>query len=90
MTYDDVPQYHVLHWTRHAWNLPRDIGLPAAPSLGQMLEDGTSLVGTDAWKKKKEKEGKEGGKKEGKKEGKEEEEREEGEEGEEGVIMLFL
>mmetsp|Transcript_19442 Transcript_19442/g.63358 ORF Transcript_19442/g.63358 Transcript_19442/m.63358 type:complete len:470 (-) Transcript_19442:1597-3006(-) len=44
----DVPQDHVLDRRRHARHLPRDVGLPAAPGLGEVLQDGARLVRLDA------------------------------------------
>lgn len=44
----DVAQDHVLDRRRQAGHLPRDVGLPAAPRLAEVLEDGARLVGPDA------------------------------------------
>mmetsp|Transcript_3491 Transcript_3491/g.11579 ORF Transcript_3491/g.11579 Transcript_3491/m.11579 type:complete len:907 (-) Transcript_3491:778-3498(-) len=44
----DVPQDHVLDRRRHAGHLPRDVGLPAAPRLREVLQDRARLVGLDA------------------------------------------
>mmetsp|Transcript_4532 Transcript_4532/g.13244 ORF Transcript_4532/g.13244 Transcript_4532/m.13244 type:complete len:1314 (+) Transcript_4532:2393-6334(+) len=43
----DVAQDHVLDGRGHAGHLPGDVGLPAAPGLGEVLEDGAALVGLD-------------------------------------------
>mmetsp|Transcript_31892 Transcript_31892/g.87345 ORF Transcript_31892/g.87345 Transcript_31892/m.87345 type:complete len:298 (-) Transcript_31892:756-1649(-) len=44
----DVAQDHVLNGRGHPGHLPRDVGLPAAPRLREVLQDGTALVGLDA------------------------------------------
>ena len=44
----DVAQDHVLDGRGHAGHLPRDVGLPAAPGLAQVLQDGAALVRLDA------------------------------------------
>ena len=44
----DVPQDHRLDGAREARHLPGDVGLPAPPGLGQVLQDGAGLVGLDA------------------------------------------
>mmetsp|Transcript_7034 Transcript_7034/g.20668 ORF Transcript_7034/g.20668 Transcript_7034/m.20668 type:complete len:555 (-) Transcript_7034:1166-2830(-) len=44
----DVAEDHVLDRRWQARHLPRDVGLPAAPGLGQVLQDGPRLVGLDA------------------------------------------
>eukprot|EP00965_Chrysotila_dentata_P150735 4980259-Pleurochrysis_carterae.AAC.1 len=43
-----APEDHVLDGRGHAGHLPRDVGLPAAPGLGEVLQDGAALVGLDA------------------------------------------
>ena len=43
-----VPLNERLHGGRHARHLPRDVGLPAAPRLGEVLQDGGGLVVADA------------------------------------------
>eukprot|EP00398_MALV-I-01_sp_L67-1_P000203 gene202-gene343 len=40
----DVTQNHVLDRSRETRNLPWNVRLPATPSFGQMLQDGTGLV----------------------------------------------
>lgn len=35
----DVAQDHVLNRRRESWHLPRDVGLPAAPRLAQVLQE---------------------------------------------------
>mmetsp|Transcript_94895 Transcript_94895/g.290284 ORF Transcript_94895/g.290284 Transcript_94895/m.290284 type:complete len:331 (+) Transcript_94895:4370-5362(+) len=40
----DVAQDHVLDRRGQAGHLPRDVGLPTTPSLGQVLQDGPRLV----------------------------------------------
>ena len=40
----DIADDHILNRYGQAWDLPRDIGLPAAPCLTQMLQDGLRLV----------------------------------------------
>lgn len=44
----DKPQDDVLDRGRHARNLPGDVGLPATPRLGEVLEDRLGLVLLDA------------------------------------------
>mmetsp|Transcript_21771 Transcript_21771/g.52021 ORF Transcript_21771/g.52021 Transcript_21771/m.52021 type:complete len:220 (-) Transcript_21771:2237-2896(-) len=44
----DVAQDHVLHRRRQPWDLPRDVCLPAAPRLAEVLEDGPRFVLLDA------------------------------------------
>mmetsp|Transcript_6161 Transcript_6161/g.24641 ORF Transcript_6161/g.24641 Transcript_6161/m.24641 type:complete len:696 (-) Transcript_6161:121-2208(-) len=44
----DVPQDHVLHWRRQAGHLPRNVGLPASPRLGEVHQDGARFVLLDA------------------------------------------
>ena len=39
-----IPQDHVLYSCGEARYFPWDVGFPAAPSLTQMLQDGTSFV----------------------------------------------
>mmetsp|Transcript_33281 Transcript_33281/g.109100 ORF Transcript_33281/g.109100 Transcript_33281/m.109100 type:complete len:1053 (+) Transcript_33281:4096-7254(+) len=39
-----IPEDHVLDRSRQAGHLPRNVGLPAAPGLGQVLQDGPGLV----------------------------------------------
>ncbi len=39
-----IPENHVLDGCGEAGHLPRDVGLPAAPGLAQVLEDGARLV----------------------------------------------
>ncbi len=39
-----VPENHVLDGCGEAGHLPRDVGLPAAPGLAEVLEDGARLV----------------------------------------------
>mmetsp|Transcript_67280 Transcript_67280/g.140138 ORF Transcript_67280/g.140138 Transcript_67280/m.140138 type:complete len:884 (+) Transcript_67280:4960-7611(+) len=40
----DVAQNHVLNRNRHPGHLPRDVRLPAAPRLGEMLQNDLALV----------------------------------------------
>ena len=44
----DVTEDHVLDGQREAGDLPRDVRLPAPPSLAQMLQDRSRLVLLDA------------------------------------------
>mmetsp|Transcript_34682 Transcript_34682/g.90799 ORF Transcript_34682/g.90799 Transcript_34682/m.90799 type:complete len:205 (+) Transcript_34682:4756-5370(+) len=44
----DVAKNHVLDRRGQPRDLPRDVGLPAPPSLGQVLQDGPSLVLLDS------------------------------------------
>mmetsp|Transcript_889 Transcript_889/g.2132 ORF Transcript_889/g.2132 Transcript_889/m.2132 type:complete len:706 (-) Transcript_889:1206-3323(-) len=41
----DVAQDHVLNWRGQARDLPGNVGLPATPRLGEVLQDGPCLVG---------------------------------------------
>ena len=45
-----VSQDHVLDGCGEAGHLPRDVGLPAAPRLGQVLQDGPRLVLFDSFR----------------------------------------
>ena len=45
---DDIPEDHVLDGDGEGWHLPGYVGLPAAPGLGDVLEDHPGLVLLDA------------------------------------------
>jgi len=34
-----VSQNHVLNWSRHTWNFPRDVSFPTSPCLSKMLHN---------------------------------------------------
>ena len=44
----DVAQDHVFDGQRQSGHFPGDVGLPATPSLAQVLQDGSRLVLLDA------------------------------------------
>ena len=45
---DNVPEDHVLDGGGESWHLPGYVGLPAAPGLGEVLQDHPGLVLLDA------------------------------------------
>lgn len=46
----DVANDHVFYSSRQAWNLPRNVGFPAAPGFAQMLKDSLCFVLLDSFR----------------------------------------